>query len=35
VRTLCQLREEDGVDSVSCYDDVEIVDTFINVLLTG
>ena len=30
LRELCRLREEDGVDSGSFYDELEIVDTFIN-----
>jgi len=30
VRRLCGLREEDGIDSASFYDDLEIVDAFIN-----
>src|SRR5262249_40406108 len=30
VRQQCRLREEDGVDSAAFYDDVEVVDAFIN-----
>jgi len=30
VRTICRLREEDGVDSASFYDDTIVLDSFIN-----
>lgn len=30
VREICRLREEDGIDSVSFYDYMVVVDSFVN-----